>query len=426
MTTLDLGSKTWVLLNTPRVCGEIIAKRSNTTHERPLMPIASDLISRGKRGVVRPTAEWAEGRRVQHHLLNGSALRTYQEWQEEESLRMLKDYLDRPGDWYRHHYRYANCIMHRIVLGEGAVEKETEELEKLLRVTTEFLVNTNYHWIDFFPLLARLPRWVQFWKGPMQRMGRVHYETFSRWWEPVKRAVEEGAAGPSFARDVLLSKDTEYGGDDDDAMYLAISTISAGSDNTRLPLNTFMMAALCYPDAMRKARKEIDAICGGLAKRLPRISDMAQLPYICALIKEVLRWRPVVPLIPQHVSTQDLEFEGYRIPAGTEFLINIFPVSNAVEDPEAFKPERWLDGHEGRITHNMWGFGGGRRICVGYRLAQTQLFVAFSRLIYCFDYSAAGEINSMGLGHGTTTEPFPVQVTIRSKEHEQLIMREAS
>lgn len=352
------------------------------------MPIASDLISRGKRGVLLPTSEWAEGRRVQHHLLNRSMLKTYQEWQEQESLRMLKDYLHRPHEWYRHHYRYANCIMHRIVLGEGEVEKETEELEKLLRITTEFLVNTNYHWVDFFPLLSRLPRWLQFWRRRMERMGKVHYETFSRWFEPVKRAVEKGTAGPSFTRDVLLNKNTKYRGDADDAMYLAMSTISAGSDNTRMPLNIFAMAMLCYPETMQKAREKIDAVCGGERQRLPNIDDMSQLPYICALIKEVLHWRTVVPLIPQHMLTQDLEFEGYRFPAGTEFLINSFPVSNSVDNLETFKPERWLDGNESSITHGMWVFGGGRRICVGYKLAQTQLFVAIARLIYCFNYAA--------------------------------------
>ena len=375
MTTLHLGSRTWIFLNTPRVCSEIIAKRGHITHERPPMPVACDLISNGKRLVLLPTSEWVEGRRILHRLLNGSMLKTYQEWQDQESLRMLKDYLERPHEWYRHHYRYANSIMHRIILGD-VVEKGTEELERLLRVTTEFLLNTNYHWIDIFPLLARLPRWLQFWRRPMESMGKVHHDTFSRWFEPVRKAVEEGAVGPSFTRDVLLNRNIGYKGDDDDAMYLAMSTISGGSDNTRIPLNTFVMPVLCYPETMRQAREELDTVCGGEKKRLPNIGDMSRLPYICALIKEVLHWRPVVPLVPQHMLTQDLEFEGYRIPAGTEFIINSFPVSKAVDELEAFNPQRWLDGNEASITHGMWVFGGGRRICVGYKLAQTQLLVA--------------------------------------------------
>lgn len=49
---------------------------------------------------------------------------------------------------------------------------------------------------------------------------------------------------------------------------------------------------------------------------------MEHLPYISAIIKEGLRWRPTVPVTPQHRLTQDLEFEGYRHPAGLDFMVN--------------------------------------------------------------------------------------------------------
>lgn len=387
MTTLTLGSKTWVLLNTPRIVNEIINKRGSITHERPPMPIASDLISRGKRSVLRPTADWVEGRRVMHHLLNGSPLKTYGEWQELESVQMLANYLYRPEKWYAHHYRYANSVMHRIVLGEG-LEKNTIELENLQRVTVEFLRNINASAVDFYPKIANLPQFLQLWRRGWEKMGQDHYRAFMSWWAPVKKACEEGTAPPSFVRDVLLAKETRYTGNDEEAMYLAMSTISAGSDNTRLPLNTLVMAALCHPDAMAKAREEADIVCGSKARRLPSIGDIPKMPYTCALVKEVLRWRPVMPLVPPHQLTQDLDFEGFCFPAGTEFLINTFPVAHNVDGPNAFWPERWLDGNEASITHGLWAFGGGRRVCVGYKLAQTQLFVGFARLLYCFDYES--------------------------------------
>ena len=404
MTTLILGSKTWVLLNTPRVVDEIIAKRGSITHQRPPMPVASDLISQGKRSVLRQTADWVEGRRVMHHLLNGSPLKMYGEWQEVESVQMLASYLLRPERWYAHHYRYANSVMHRIVLGER-LEKNTTELEDLQRVTVEFLRNINASVVDFYPRLAGLPEFLQFWRKGWERMGKDHYRAFSSWWTPVKEACEKGTAPPSFVRDALLAKATGYTGNDEEAMYLALSTISAGSDNTRMPLNTLVMAVLCHRDAMAKAREEADSVCGRVAERLPSIGDIPKMPYTCALIKEVLRWRPVVPLIPQHQLTQDLEFEGYSFPAGTEFLINSFPVAHNVDGPNAFRPECWLDGNEASVTQGLWVFGGGRRICVGYKLAQTQLFVAFARLLYCFDYSAVSLIRSESHWHADKRRP---------------------
>jgi cytochrome P450 len=113
---------------------------------------------------------------------------------------------------------------------------------------------------------------------------------------------------------------------------------------------------------------------------------MESLPYVCAIFKELLRWRPIFPLTPDHTSTAALDFDGYHFPAGVGFVINGIAVANECEDPLDFRPERWLDGHEQDAAHGLWQFGGGRRICVGYRLAQRSLFINLARLIYCFDY----------------------------------------
>ncbi|MCJ1352684.1 MAG: hypothetical protein MMC33_002668 [Icmadophila ericetorum] len=173
------------------------------------------------------------------------------------------------------------------------------------------------------------------------------------------------------------------------------------------------------------ARKDIDAICGSEDQRLPSMADMANIPYVYALIKELLRWRPAVLMIPSHELTQDLDFECYHFSKGTNFLINTITVCNKCEDPEDFKPQRWLDEHVGNITNGVWQFGGGRRVCPGYKVAQQGLFVALARLIYGFDYIANGAYDSHRLNNKRFGEPFPVKMSVRSKEHEELIIKEA-
>jgi cytochrome P450 len=49
----------------------------------------------------------------------------------------------------------------------------------------------------------------------------------------------------------------------------------------------------CFPDVLKKAQAEVDAIVG--AQRLPTLSDRVNLPYVNALIQEVLRWNPTAP-----------------------------------------------------------------------------------------------------------------------------------
>lgn len=53
------------------------------------------------------------------------------------------------------------------------------------------------------------------------------------------------------------------------------------------------MAMTLYPEVQRKGQSELDAVLKG---RLPEFNDRSSLPYINAIIKETLRWQPVVPL----------------------------------------------------------------------------------------------------------------------------------
>jgi len=48
-----------------------------------------------------------------------------------------------------------------------------------------------------------------------------------------------------------------------------------------------------YPEVQKKAQKELDKVIGN---RLPEFNDRPNLPYINAMMKESLRWQPVVPL----------------------------------------------------------------------------------------------------------------------------------
>ena len=59
-------------------------------------------------------------------------------------------------------------------------------------------------------------------------------------------------------------------------------------------LCSFFLAMLLYPDVQKKAQAELDRVVGN--DRLPNFNDRERLPYIDALVKETLRWNPVVPL----------------------------------------------------------------------------------------------------------------------------------
>ncbi|MCJ1266491.1 hypothetical protein MMC22_006376 [Lobaria immixta] len=125
-------------------------------------------------------------------------------------------------------------------------------------------------------------------------------------------------------------------------------------------------------------------------------------------------------------AAAELDFEGYLFTKGTNFLINSYALNQKFEEPNDFNPDRWLNGNESSVTNGLWQFGGGRRICVDYKIAQQELFIAFARLLYCVDYAAAGPVDSHRLRHHTMDEPFPVEITVRSEEHKQSIIDAAA
>ena len=77
-----------------------------------------------------------------------------------------------------------------------------------------------------------------------------------------------------------------------------------------------------HPEAQKKAQAELDAVVG--PDRLPTFEDRESLPYLNALLREVLRWHPVTPMGVPRRAVADDEFNGYHIPAGTMIIPHVW------------------------------------------------------------------------------------------------------
>ena len=75
----------------------------------------------------------------------------------------------------------------------------------------------------------------------------------------------------------------------------------------------FFCVAL-HPAAQKRAQDEIDRVVG--TERLPTFEDRASLPYVEALWRETLRWRPALPVGNAHATIADDEYNGYFFPKG--------------------------------------------------------------------------------------------------------------
>jgi cytochrome P450 len=148
---------------------------------------------------------------------------------------------------------------------------------------------------------------------------------------------------------------------------------------------------VAHSEIQKRAQDELDTIVG--RSRTPAFADAPNLPYIQALVKESLRWRPVVPLGLPHTTTEDDWYEGMFIPKGTMCMANLWqchhdPASYG-PDAASFNPERFLDKHGRLISgpvetrddgHSSYGFG--RRVCIGKHAANDSLFIHIATVLW--------------------------------------------
>jgi cytochrome P450 len=149
----------------------------------------------------------------------------------------------------------------------------------------------------------------------------------------------------------------------------------------------WLLAMLAYPDTQTRAQAELDAVVG--RARLPTFADYPRLPYIRAMVKEVLRWRPVSPLAVYHRSTEDDWYEGMFIPKGTICIPNVWHMNRDPEvfgkNTEHFDPGRYLDSRGDiapGISDGHCSYGFGRRICVARHMADNALFINIAVLLW--------------------------------------------
>jgi cytochrome P450 len=98
-----------------------------------------------------------------------------------------------------------------------------------------------------------------------------------------------------------------------------------GADTSVSVVTTFYHAMLNNPVAQARAQAELDKVVGD--DRMPNFGDRKNLPYLEAVLAEVLRWIPAFPLGIPHATSEDDEYRGWLIPKGTIVMHNSWCVN---------------------------------------------------------------------------------------------------
>jgi cytochrome P450 len=157
----------------------------------------------------------------------------------------------------------------------------------------------------------------------------------------------------------------------------------AGTETTALTLAWAMYLTSKHPEAAERIRREGETVYGD---REPTAADYSGLIYTRSVIQETMRlYPPVWGLI--RVATKPDVIAGKEIKPGDRVVIFGYGAHHNPkfwDDPEAFKPERWMDKGKKQVKLSYIPFGAGKRSCIGGAMSQVENTLALSILLRRF------------------------------------------
>lgn len=465
--TIWLGRRPTVIISDPNVAVELLEKRSHKYSSRPRFVAMGEIYSDMSSILVQPYGkEWSVRRKAMHSVLTQKALQQYKPVQEAEAVRLCHMLLENPGDFESLLDRFTSSIVFTIAYGHRIDSMQSPIIRqrlKLMHIQASLNVPGRYL-AESFPILARIPDALAPWKREIKSWGEEERQANAQLLDYVREDIENAKkpGGPpvsnSLAKQLLEQRAADPAAfallRERDFATLPASVFGAGADTTASTLCSAILAIVTHPEVLPAAHAELDAVVG--SDRLPSYTDEPSLPYIRALAKEALRWRPVAVLGgTPHASTEDDQYLGYYIPCGTNILGNSWAINlneTYYPEPDHFNPLRFLDvpvtslsylpskyvasftprgypvpsPHPSRLGHSSFGWG--RRICPGADLASNNLFIALTHLLWAFDIRGAKDTvydtYNYTEGFNIRPKPFKCEILCRSDRHREVLERD--
>ncbi|KAI2787985.1 O-methylsterigmatocystin oxidoreductase [Penicillium oxalicum] len=430
-----------VIINDLKIAVELLNRRSAIHSSRPNMIFASEMVGWESSLAMQGSTDRFRAYRkaIQPSFGSESGVSQFNAVQEKEVRRFLLRILRKPDEFLEHILTEAGAVILSAAYGYTIEPFERDNLVHMSNVALDRFAQaaTPGKWmVDLIPMLRYIPTWfpgAQFkrtakaWRNQISSLADVPY-AFS------KAQVKNGTSKPSYLASFFSAHGIPEPGTEAEAVakWTAASLYAGGADTTVSSIECFILAMALYPEVQAKAQEEIERVVG--PKSLPTLADRSRLPYLNAVVKEVLRWHPVAPMALPHMSVKDDTWENFFLPKGSLILANIWAMMHdpaTYHDPMTFKPERFLpsEGHTPETDPHTIAFGFGRRICPGRFLADNTVFLTVAQTLAVFDIRNAVQdgvpaSNPPKFQAGMVSQPVPFQcsIKVRSPSHEALVL----
>ncbi|XP_057479124.1 cytochrome P450 78A5-like [Actinidia eriantha] len=386
----SVGFTRFIISSQPDSAKEILS--SSAFADRPVKESAYELLFHRAMGFAPYGNYWRNLRRISAtHLFSPKRISGFGEFRRRIGLEMvsqIKDSMERDGvvpvKGVFHLGSLNNVMMSVFGRSYDFSRSDGIELEDL--VSEGYGLLGIFNWSDHFPVLGMLDL-----RGVRRRcrdlvkrvnvfVGKIIEEHRVKWAENGGEVVGDESSGDFV--DVLLGLENENKLCDSDMIAVLWEMIFRGTDTVAILLEWIIARMVLHPDIQAKAQSEIDTVVG--AAREVSDSDLPNLPYLQAIVKETLRMHPPGPLLSwARLAIHDTRIGNHFVPAGTTAMVNMWAITHDERvwaEPNKYRPERFMEedvaimGSDLRLAP----FGSGRRVCPGKAigLATVQLWLA--------------------------------------------------
>ncbi|KIW10225.1 hypothetical protein PV08_11186 [Exophiala spinifera] len=391
---ISIFGRNLVMVSKEKIANDLLRERGNIYSSREQLPMAAQLLSQNLRPLLLPYGDlWRRGRKVMHNMTMHASATSYRPVQIYESERLLYDLIQTPQQYEHLFERYAAAVVMRLCYGKTVKTGNEKFVQDIIEIvhTVERVASPGAYLVDTFPILMYLPSWVAPFKREAARLHARELQTFRGLLLEVRDKMSTNTAPKCFAK-TFLERQDEYNLSDDEGAYVIGTLFEAGAGTTAAAMMSFVLCMCLHPRWQELLHEEVDRVVGN--DRIPDYDDIESLPTCRAVIKEVMRWRPVTAGGVPHELIKDDVYEGYFFPAGTNVHANQWAIHRDPElypSPDEFNPARWLEPEYPTFREpltkfpnlqNYSCFGFGRRICPGMNIAENSLHLLVARIAW--------------------------------------------
>ncbi|KAG0707632.1 cytochrome P450 [Suillus ampliporus] len=341
--TLRSGFEKVVIIGRYKAAVDIMETQGSSVADRPHKIAAGEIFSGGLRlAFISFGDRFRRMRRALHTHLHPKAVEAYEPLQMSHAKNTVLDILNDPCNFRNHAITFAAATIMKVAYGgttpTSATDARMIEVYQLMDFTSRTMRPDAYYLVDSIPWLRHLPWYGRQLKRGFEKMKQHHVGQLNCVKEQMQSNVD---IGPSFMK-YMLESSNDHGLTEVETAFLGGTFFGAGFDAISSSICIVLLAAARFPEEQAKVQVDLDAVIG-------------------------------------------------RHRAGTTVYGNHWSICRDPEvypEPEAFKPQRWIDD-QGHLRDDLtnFGFGFGRRqayVCPGQYLANRSVFINALLILWAF------------------------------------------